>query len=61
MVSTHELYAEDRNVYAYRCPKCGRSTTPLDGVQGVPQSARPLRSRVSPISRRCPWAGPAAC
>ena len=41
MESTSHLYAVDRNVYAYRCPKCGTLYHP------APMVCRKCRTRLS--------------
>src|SRR5512136_397487 len=58
MVSTHELYAEDRNVYAYRCPKCGALYHPAPMVCKACRNRRDPSEVVFPDFQKVPMGGP---
>ena len=58
MVSTHELYAEDRNVYAYRCPKCGALYHPAPMVCKACRNRRDPSEVVFPDFQKVEMGGP---
>jgi uncharacterized protein len=58
MVSTHELYAEDRNVYAYRCPKCGALYHPAPMVCKACRNRRDPSEVVFPDFQKVAMGGP---
>lgn len=58
MVSTRDLYAEDRNVYAYRCPKCGALYHPAPMVCRECRNRRDPSEVVFPDFEKVPMGGP---
>jgi hypothetical protein len=58
MVSTRDLYAEDRNVYAYRCPKCGVLYHPAPMVCKGCRNRRDPSEVVFPDFEKVPMGGP---
>jgi uncharacterized protein len=58
MVTTRELYAEDRRVYAWRCPKCGALYHPAPMVCKGCRNRRDPSEVVYPDFEKVPLEGP---
>jgi hypothetical protein len=58
MVTTRELYAEDRRVYAWRCPKCGALYHPAPRVCKACRNRRDPSQVVFPDFDKVPLEGP---
>jgi uncharacterized protein len=58
MTSTTELYAVDKNVYAYRCPKCGALYHPAPMVCKTCRNRRDPSEVVFPDFEKVAMGGP---